>query len=213
MPVRGEAYLRLAAFSFLGGDDDDAVGCTRTVDGSRRGILEDGHRLDVLRVNHRQGVGSAGVALVGHGHAVDHDKRVVGGGKRGAAADADVGVACGVTSVGRYRHTRAGAYKEVLCGCRYAGLHIVGSHDRHRSGGVRFFYRTVSDHHCLGEHGGVLFHHDVEMSLTVDRHFHRVVAHVAYHEGGVRGHRDGEVAVNVCRGSVGGAFFHHGGTD
>ena len=93
-----------------------------------------------------------------------------------------------------------------------AGLHIVGSHDRHRSGGVRFLPNRIRSPPSRRAWWRSL-HHDVEMSSTRDRHFHRVVAHVAYHEGGVRGHRDGEVAVNVCRGSVGGAFFHHGGTD
>ena len=41
---------RLVAAAFLGGDDDDAVGCAGSVDGRCRGVFQDGDVLDVGRV-------------------------------------------------------------------------------------------------------------------------------------------------------------------
>ena len=43
--------LSLALLALLGGDDDNAVGGTCTVDGTRGGILEDFDTLDIIGVD------------------------------------------------------------------------------------------------------------------------------------------------------------------
>ena len=72
-----EADLGASAHAFLCGYDDDTVGSAATVDGGCGSVLEDSHRFDVLGVDHCEGAHSAALGLVGLGHTVDHDKRVV----------------------------------------------------------------------------------------------------------------------------------------
>ena len=69
----------LSAAAFLGGDDDDTVRTTATIDGGCRGVLEDVEALDVLGVDDGQTIGETFHTLVVHGHTVDHDQRVVAG--------------------------------------------------------------------------------------------------------------------------------------
>ena len=76
--VGGEVNLGAFAGALLGGDDDNAVGCARTVDGGSGSVLKDGHAGDVGGVDHGKSVGATTVGLVGLGHTVDHDQRVVG---------------------------------------------------------------------------------------------------------------------------------------
>ena len=47
----GVAHLATAGSTLLGGDDDSTVGSVGTVQGSGGGALQDGHRLDVFRVD------------------------------------------------------------------------------------------------------------------------------------------------------------------
>ena len=70
---------RRALAALLRGDDDDTVGAAATIDGGGRGILQDGEALDVVRVDHGEGVGQTLHTLVVHGQTVDDDKRVVAG--------------------------------------------------------------------------------------------------------------------------------------
>ena len=46
-----EVDLTGSGFTFLCGDKDHTVCCTRTVEGRRAGVLEDFHRLDVVGVD------------------------------------------------------------------------------------------------------------------------------------------------------------------
>ena len=43
-------HLHLALLGFLGGDDDNTIGTLRTVDGCRRGILQDVDSLNIVGV-------------------------------------------------------------------------------------------------------------------------------------------------------------------
>ena len=84
--------------TLLGGDEDDAVRAAGAVDGGRGRILEDGHRLDVLR-----GQGADFTA----GDAVDHHERAVAGIEGGRAADLVVGAGVRVGALAR-DHVQAG---------------------------------------------------------------------------------------------------------
>ena len=60
--------------AFLGIDDDDTVGSTRTVDGSRRSILEDVYRLYLIRRQALERVDRLGV-IHELGYTVNHIQR------------------------------------------------------------------------------------------------------------------------------------------
>ncbi len=75
------------AAAFLGGDEDDAVGPTGTVDGGRCSILEYGHGFDVL---------GRDVADVAARHSVYDHQRLVAGLQGGCTAHLQRGVGVGV---------------------------------------------------------------------------------------------------------------------
>ena len=89
----------------LGGDEDDAVGTLRTVDGSGRSVLEDFHRYDVSGVDgsQRRDCGHAavaeaseteiagGIAAALDDYAVNDVEGLRGGVDRSLAAHADGG--------------------------------------------------------------------------------------------------------------------------
>ena len=73
--VHAEAHL--AFLAFLGGDDDNPVGGTRTIDGGGAGVLKQGDALDVFRVEGRQRVGTRTVGIVAHTHGTCHNGNTV----------------------------------------------------------------------------------------------------------------------------------------
>ena len=176
--VGREVYLRLAAAALLGGDDDDAVRCARTVDCGCRGILEHGHRLDVLRVDHCHGRYAAAVRLVRLGHAVDDDQGVVRCRERRAATDTDRSAAGGVTAVGGDYHARRRAHQEILGRDGDAGLDFIGLDYGHRTGGVRFLDGTVTDGHHLVQGDSARLELDVDDRAVVYGHTFGVIPHV-----------------------------------
>lgn len=85
--------LRLALAALLGGDQHNAVGGARTVDGGRRGVLQHLDRLDVGQVEHRQRTHALAERIersgvVGQRNAVDHIERFVARAERRGTADA-----------------------------------------------------------------------------------------------------------------------------
>ena len=74
------AHLRSHTLAtLLRGDDDNTIRTARTVDGRGRGVFQNVERLDVLGINHRQGVRQTLHAILVHGNSVDNDKRIVRG--------------------------------------------------------------------------------------------------------------------------------------
>ena len=205
--------LRAAVLAtFLGGDDDDTVGGTRTVDGSGGGILQHGEAGDVFRIDHCQGVGKTLHAFVVHGETVDDDERVVGGVERRTTADAD-------GSVGTRRTTRGGdidtgnlTNEHVLRIGRDALGHFVGFDGGHRTGGVCLLHFGVADHHRLVE-GGVVFKGDDNGAVGFHvGHFVADVAH-ANHRAGLHVEAEVTVHVGLCgclRAGHGDSGKHHG---
>ena len=72
-------HLRLVALTLLGGDHDDTVGSSRTIDGGCRSILEDIHGLDVRWVDGRKRVACLVVcSRIDHDSVDDEDRLVCG---------------------------------------------------------------------------------------------------------------------------------------
>ena len=65
--------------SFLGCDNDDTIRTTATIDSSSRSILQNVERLNVLRIDHRKGVGKTLHTFVIHCQTINNNQRVVRG--------------------------------------------------------------------------------------------------------------------------------------
>ena len=92
----------LVALAGLGCDDNGAVGGARAIESRGCRTLQDGHRLDVIRVEVLDGVSvvvsthgallvSAGVIRVVHRHTVHHEERLVVAGDGTGAPEKDLG--------------------------------------------------------------------------------------------------------------------------
>ena len=80
-PLRVESDLRVGGGRALGRDHNHAVRSTGSVEGVGGGILQDGHRLDVI------GVDKAEVSV--ERHTIDNDKRLSAGGDGADTTDRD----------------------------------------------------------------------------------------------------------------------------
>ena len=205
--LEGEVRLvidrRRPLLRVLGRDEHDAVRGAGTVDGRGRGVLEDGHALDVVRVQ------EARVAF----DTVDQDQR--------AAALADGGLTADVEGRGGIRT----AVGELEVQVRDAALqHLrqvrvrtsvegVRTHLVHGAGEVRLLLRSVTDHHRFIQHLGVGIEDDVDPHAALDRDGDRLEADALEGQVGIGRNGDGVVAVHVGSHSVRRSFLHDTSTD
>ena len=144
----------------LGGDEHYAVGCARTVDGSRGSVFEHRNRLDVVRVEHR------GVAL----DTVDQHQSRSARTDRRLAADVvrrrTVGFAVGQRDIevgnGTLQHLRDISHWTVFQKVR---RNLVNSACQ-----VSPLLRAVAHDHHLVDELGVLFQFDRDERAVADRH-------------------------------------------
>ncbi len=210
--VVGDAGL--AALAFLGGDEDDAVRCARTVDGRGRSVLQNGERSDVVGVDHRQSVGHARACVVGHGYAVDDDQRVVARRERCAAADADFGTCAGSSVARDDVHARHLAAQELLRRSKGTAVDFLGLDGDDRTGHVVLLDGAVTDdHHLVERHEVLLEHHACQVGRRSDA-LQVLIADEADLDGGITV-LDGQhvLPVEIGRRTVGGSQLHHGGSD
>ena len=156
------AHLRSHTLAtLLRGDDDNTVRTARTVDGSGRSIFQDVERLDVLGVNHRQGVRQTLHALLVHSNSVDNDKGIVRGVQRRTTTYTDVSSRTRCTAIRRNVHTSHLTRKHVL-GVNHKTLVLrVGLQGRYRPRQVAFLHHAITNHHHFVQRfGGIVFHND-----------------------------------------------------
>ena len=151
----------LVAAAFLGGDDDDAVGCAGSVDGRRRGVFQHGDVLDVGRVEtrdrhvveiidvlFRRPVRGDVVAF--ERHAVQHPQRVGVAVQRHRTADLDL--------AGSARGARRGGRGQTCDRAREHFIdarHAVAGDVRHLDIGDRRSQLALLDALIAGHHDGV----------------------------------------------------------
>ena len=101
--------LPLANLSFLGGDENDAVGTTGTIDSCGGDVFQYFYTLDVVGIDGGQGIQTSfngtdtrGVigCILEIDKAVDHVERFVGGVDRVTATNADVTVGARLSAAG-----------------------------------------------------------------------------------------------------------------
>ena len=145
--LRNGDLCLFAAAAPLGGDEDDTVGRTRTVDRGGRCVLEHRHALNVVRAEHLQNAGAGG-------RTVDDDEGGCAGRERTDTADVHAHCAEGadVASVGEHLQTRYLALQSVGhvghgLGCHHVAIDAL---DRTHHG-AHLTSRTVTYDHGLAK--------------------------------------------------------------
>lgn len=163
--------LHLAFFGAFGGDEDDAERTARTVDGRRRGILQDGDARDVLGVDRRD------VGL----HAVDENEGRTARADRVGAAHLDACAARGLTVGEGDRQTGDGSLqrtRHVLIGADAVG-DILAGYLFDSAYDVALLLHAVTYDHDLFERGVVFGQYDVDRRSVVDLDELGLVADIA----------------------------------
>ena len=155
-----ELDLRITALTFLGGDDHDTVRTAVTINGGCGSVLQDGHGLDVLRVD----VGNGTIIR----NAIHHDKRAVGSGHGTDTTDADriSTTTCRVAAGTGDLHTRGSTGKSA----RYAGrnflLDCLVVNDRRGSRKGTLGRRTIRNDDGFVQELAVILEDDVDVGAS-----------------------------------------------
>ena len=201
----GDFLGLVGTFGSLGGDHDDAGGGTRAVDGGGGGAFQDVHAFDVLRIEEV------------HGRADDAIDDVEWGGllvDGCLPADFDVettsGTAVGLGDI----HSGHGTLQCVFQPGRASAGQFLCRDGTDGAGEVGLLHGAVAYDDDFIQHFGVFRQGQLEGGLSFDGDLLRLVADEADDDGGVGGDvGEGEVAVGIGDGAVGGAFHHDAGAD
>ena len=191
-----------AVLALLGGDDDDTVGGTATVDRSRGGILQDLDGLDIGRVQ--------GVQVLVGGDTIDDIQGVTS--VDGAhTAHTDGGTATTGSGIGHDVHTRELALHRV----EHVGVAVADRafhvHHSHGTGQVSLALYLITGHHKFLELDGVVLEGDGHTILGGNLHL--FITDVGYHQYGSGIYLDDEVTIKVGHCTVAGTFLNHSGAD
>ena len=194
-----EVYLELPFFTFLCGNDDDAVGGAATVNRGGSGILQYLYGFDVTAVQF--------VHTAFGGYAVDDVERVVVV-QRTYAANTDGGTAARIT-VGRNVHARYtplhGFHRIVFVLLGY----LVHAHYGDGTGKVGLALCGVAGYYYFLQHFRILVHDDGHGCFRFQGQC--LVAYIRESDFGARLYGEGEVAVYIRNRSVGFICFIHNG--
>ena len=141
--------------TLLGGNHDNTVGCTGTVDSGCGCVLENGEALDILGVDGGQRIAHTGNAVVGYRQTVDDVQRIVGGVKRCAATDTDGGAGTGHTGTGSNHDARGLTPEEVGRGGDDTLVDFVGFNRCDGAGEVALLDGAVTDDDGIFKEKGV----------------------------------------------------------
>ena len=166
----------LAHLPVPGGDEDDAGGAARTVDGGRGGVLQDGDFLDGFRSDGLKGALDAvhqderGVAALQGGDAAEHDG---GGGGR-------VAVALGDVQAGHLALDELGGVADVT------GEEVLALDRGDGGGDIALTLRAVADDDRIVQGQDIGFQGKVDPGAPLDGHFQGLEADGGHRDDGVR---------------------------
>ena len=156
--IVGRHAALLGAF---GRNEDHTAGGTRTVDRTRRSILQHVDRLDVLLVDRPH---------VTARDAVDNHERALAGIDRRDAAQLEIIAAVGAGAARDGKSRNLALERRGDGRTSHAGRQVIaldrGDGRSHRL----LFHRTVTDHHDVLEYLAVVFHDDVDDRTRPDIH-------------------------------------------
>ena len=212
--------------AFLGGDDHDTVGSTRTIEGRGGGALQHGHALDVFRVDVHHTVGERGGRL-GHtvgarvtgidgrvvvDDTVDDEERLVvtAFGSRVTTTDDDRRTSARGTAGLRHVDARHLAREGVDDVGLLVAKELVGLDFGNRiAQGFTLLLDTEGRHDRLLQHFRIIGKDDVDEGSSFDRHGLGLVADTGECEVPVPGSGDPVRTVGVGRRTDGRSFNHH----
>ncbi len=186
-------------------DHDDAVGTAGTVQGVRGGVLQDGHGLDVIRVDVVQ------VTLVRS--AVHDEERLLAGADRAESADSDRRRrARGARGVGQLH----AGYLTGQCLSDVRSLYfgdIIRFDDAGRTGEGLFLGLTESDHDHIVDALRVLLQYHLQIGLAVDGDHLALVTDERNHQITVHRGTQSKLSGDVGRRTRGRrSLYKHGGS-
>ena len=195
-----ERDVQASRLAFLGGDQDHTVGSAVTVQGCGSGVLQDGHGLDISRVQVRQ------VTTVGY--AVDDIHRAGATIHGTVTTDHDGRVGTRVTEGAVDLHAGHRTFQGRCDRRDRTGLDLVGVDVRNSTRQGRFLRGTVGDgDHRLFQVLGVRGQDHVDDTAAVNGDFLVQVADGAENQRRFLGNIDGVVTVSI-RGRSGHGAFH-----
>ena len=165
-----EVHLYSTLLSLLGGNDDDTVRCTGTIDGCRRSILQYSHALDIRRVDHAEEVAAVtrDTTLL-QWHTIKHDKRVVAGIKRCTTTHTDGTTGRGRTTVGHNLYTRNLTVDQLFWRRNETFIKVLRFHGSYGTSQVTLSCRTISDDHDISQRLAVRF--EFHLHIVWDRKY------------------------------------------
>ena len=181
-------YRRFPQLPSFGRNQDNAVGCFRTVDGCRSRVFQDGDRLDIVRI---EGIECPGFDTV-------HQDVWVGIVQRTDTAHTD---SCRIRS--RLSGSRCNRYTwcQTLQGGGYvryrAVQQLVVRDGADGSRQVNFRLRTISDYYNFVQRLGILAEGDAERLFTVNFNFCCVITYIGNLKYVSRCYLKREIAVDV----------------
>ena len=217
----GEVHHRTPHLAFLGGDDDDAVGGTRSVDGGCGSVFQHGDVVDVGGVEPCNAglvdvidvveIVDGGNLVAFHGDAVEHPKGLLHTVDGGCASNADLGWrtwrTCGGHG-GKTCHLTCQCLVDVLDGTD--GL-IRNLHLRHGSGEFAAVNLLITCHNDFAESlRRTVKGHIISVLIGLEHNGLGLISHITDGECLDSGkHGEGEVPVHVGGRALGTAFAHN----
>ena len=217
--------LRLTNLPLSGGNDNDTIGTTRTVNGSSGCILQHLNLLDIIRIDHRQrrslliittgsltARGAVGVSTIRY--TINDIQGLRTGGKRVGATycDADTSTRRAVALL--HIDTSNLSLHAVSHIWRTTCHEILALDLGDRAAEVAFLHRTIAYHDNLFHHGGILHKGNLDLCLTLHiNHLGLIPNHRHLNKELPLRHREGEVSFQICHRSNGSTRHLDAGTN
>ena len=182
----------------LGGNHDNAVGTSRTVDSGSGGILQDFDALDVGGVHE--------VGIVAYLHSIYNIKRRSIAIDGADTTDADCSLSVRRTVLHRNLHTGGSTLKgltDVLRHALHYGSLVNGSH---RTRDVALLHRTVTYNHYVFKGSAVLFEGDLHAVLG--SYLLRKIADERHMQLGACRNTNGEITIEIGDGAIGRSYLN-----
>ena len=164
----GIFHMHLAGFSLLGGNQDNAVGTSRAINGGGGGVFEDFNRLNIVDVELRHVVGLK---------TVNHIEWLVLGAHRRGSAHPHRHAAAGFQGVLPHLYARGAPFKKLRHVAYHARLNVVGFQRGDGAGQIALLRHAIAHHNHIFQRQLVGAHRNVEPAARRYFHHHLLRGH------------------------------------
>ena len=149
--------------TFLSSNDNNTVGCARTVNCRSRSIFQYRKTLDVVRIHHRQRVGQTFHTIVIHSQTVNYNQRIIFGRKRRTATYTNRSTTTRSSTIGYDAYTGNLTGHHILCIRSQTLVQLIRFNGCYRTGSIILFHCTVTNDHDLVQ----------QFRIILQRYYHR----------------------------------------